>query len=185
LYRGGALYGTFSVTTSATNITAAAPGSGNPLSYGAATNWGNTSTDLATIVYTVTPVVGGVNQASIILTSTFTLAPVGAIGNTGFLFVTSLPTASNYEEGQVVIVEASAGAAQQGYIKSGAQGGGSWTARDIVNHEIIFANAIRSEQLQISSSDGSASGIFMNSTAGNNSIEIYDGTTLRVKIGKL
>jgi len=185
LYRGGALYGSFNVTTSSTNITAGSPGSGNPLSYGAATNWGSTSVDIATIVYTVTPVVSGVNQAAISVTSTFTLAPVGGVGNTGFLFVTSLPAASGYEEGQVVIVEASAGAAQQGYIKSGAQGGGSWVARDIVNHDIIFADAIRADQLEISSSTGSSSGIFMNSTGTNNSIEIYDGTTLRVKIGKL
>ena len=137
--------------------------------------------DEATITYGVIPVVGGVNQATISVTSTLTLAPIGGIGNTGFLFVTTLPAPASYDVGQVVIVEASAGAAQQGYIKVGAV----WVARDIVNHEIIFANAIRSDQLEISRTSAqagaSADRVFIN----DNAIQIFAGGTLRVKLGNL
>jgi hypothetical protein len=163
------------------NITPDTSGSGGGvgvLNYGTAANM---TADEATITYGVIPVVGGVNQATIYVTSTLTLAPIGGIGNTGFLFVTTLPAPAAYDVGQVVIVEASAGAAQQGYIKVGAV----WVARDIVNHEIIFANAIRSDQLEISRTSAqagaSADRVFIN----DNAIQIFAGGTLRVKLGNL
>tara|TARA_R110000782_G_scaffold242500_1_gene328983 strand:- start:39 stop:5717 length:5679 start_codon:yes stop_codon:yes gene_type:complete len=184
LYKGGTLYGSYSLPAAnvvGSNITPDTTGSGGGtgvLNYGTAANM---TADEATITYGVIPVVGGVNQATIYVTSTLTLAPIGGIGNTGFLFVTTLPAPAAYDVGQVVIVEASAGAAQQGYIKVGAV----WVARDIVNHEIIFANAIRSDQLEISRTSAqagaSADRVFIN----DNAIQIFAGGTLRVKLGNL
>ena len=140
------------------------------------------TTDTGTITFNIVgKKLDGTAFTPFSIVQSFSKSKAGISGNTGFLFVTALPSASNYEVGQVVIVEASAGAAQQGYIKVGA----SWVARDIVNHDIIFADAIRAEQLEISSSVAGGSSIFMNSTGTNNSIEIYDSGTLRVKIGKL
>jgi len=184
LYKGGALYGSYSLPSAnvvGSNITPDTTGSGGGtgvLNYGSAANM---TADEATITYGVIPVVGGVNQATIYVTSTLTLAPIGGIGNTGFLFVTTLPAPAAYDVGQVVIVESSAGAAQQGYIKVGTV----WVARDIVNHEIIFANAIRSDQLEISRTSAqagaSADRVFIN----DNAIQIFAGGTLRVKLGNL
>ena len=184
LYTGGALHSTYSLPAAnvvGSNITPDTTGSGGGtgvLNYGTAANM---TADEATITYGVIPVVGGVNQATIYVTSTLTLAPIGGIGNTGFLFVTTLPAPAAYDVGQVVIVEASAGAAQQGYIKVGT----AWVARDIVNHEIIFANAIRSDQLEISRTSAqagaSADRVFIN----DNAIQIFAGGTLRVKLGNL
>ena len=184
LYKGGTLYGSYSLPAAnvvGSNITPDTTGSGGGtgvLNYGTAANM---TADEATITYGVIPVVGAVNQATIYVTSTLTLAPIGGIGNTGFLFVTTLPAPAAYDVGQVVIVEASAGAAQQGYIKVGTV----WVARDIVNHEIIFANAIRSDQLEISRTSAqagaSADRVFIN----DNAIQIFAGGTLRVKLGNL
>ena len=162
---------------------------GNPVQTGSAGSryavYGDISAltvDTGTITFNITGFkLDGTAITPFSIVQSFSKTKAGISGNTGFLFVTALPSASNYEVGQVVIVEASAGAAQQGYIKVGA----SWVARDIVNHDIIFADAIRAEQLEISSSVAGGSSIFMNSTGTNNSIEIYDSGTLRVKIGKL
>lgn len=110
----------------------------------------------------------------------------GSPGLTGFLYYLSGDastdaahiTASNPAEGQIAIVQNTDGA-QAGYRYNGS----SWVAQDIVNTDIIFANAIKSDQLHISNSDGSTSGIFMDGT--NSRIDIYDGNTLRVRLGNL
>lgn len=49
----------------------------------------------------------------------------------------------------------------------------------------IAANAVRASELQISTSTGSGSGIYMNYNGGQPRIDIYDGTTRRVRIGYL
>ena len=49
----------------------------------------------------------------------------------------------------------------------------------------IAANAVTASELQISTSTGSGSGIYMNYNGGQPRIDIYDGTTRRVRIGYL
>ena len=49
----------------------------------------------------------------------------------------------------------------------------------------IAANSVRASELQISTSTGSGSGIYMNYNGGQPRIDIYDGTTRRVRIGYL
>lgn len=60
----------------------------------------------------------------------------------------------------------------------------TWTPAEIVVSEIIAANAITANQLQISSNEPGASRMFFN--GGSNRIEIYDSTgALRVALGDL
>lgn len=60
----------------------------------------------------------------------------------------------------------------------------TWTAAEIVVSEIIAANAITANQLQISANEPGASRMFFN--GGSNRIEIYDSSgTLRVALGNL
>jgi hypothetical protein len=60
----------------------------------------------------------------------------------------------------------------------------TWTPAEIVVSEIIAANAITANQLQISSNEPGASRMFFN--GGSNRIEIYDSTgALRVALGNL
>jgi hypothetical protein len=60
----------------------------------------------------------------------------------------------------------------------------TWTPAEIVVSEIIAANAITANQLQISANEPGASRMFFN--GGSNRIEIYDSSgTLRVALGNL
>ncbi len=54
-----------------------------------------------------------------------------------------------------------------------------------ITAEKIAANAITASELQISTSTGGGSGIYMNYNNGNARIDIYQGTNLRVRIGYL
>ena len=62
-----------------------------------------------------------------------------------------------------------------------------WSTQQIVNQEIIFANAIGANQMQISNNedDSGDAGIFLDYNNGNSRITISDSTRVRVKIGYL
>ncbi len=116
--------------------------------------------------------------------------PTAIPGPSGFLYyitttasvAASNITATSPATGQIAIVENSSGL-QQGYRYNGS----AWAAKDLINTGIIVADAIKSEQLQISSLDadatGTQDGIFLDGTT--NSIKIFAGGALRVKIGNL
>ncbi len=92
------------------------------------------------------------------------------------------PTAS-LSVGQIAIVSNSANPPdQQGWRYTGS----SWSAQDIVNSDIIFANAIGTEQLEISSDSGT-NRIFMDSGVNGPRIQIFDSSASnpRVILGKL
>ena len=110
---------------------------------------------------------------------------VGDTGPSGFLFYLSGDsstdnahiTASSPATGQIAIVENTSGA-QAGYRYSGS----SWVAKDLINTGIIVADAIKSEQLEISADSGNDR-IQVDGT--NNVIKIYSGGVLRIKLGNL
>jgi len=118
--------------------------------------------------------------------------PTAIPGPSGFLYyitTTSSVEASNITAtspvtGQIAIVENNSGL-QAGYRYNGS----AWVAKDLINTGIIVADAIKSEQLQISSitqepgAGSTVDGIFLDGT--NNSIKIFAGGALRVKIGNL
>ena len=62
--------------------------------------------------------------------------------------------------------------------------GSSWQQQSLINADVIFANAIGTDQLEISTSSGS-SRIFMDGA--NNRIEIFDSSAVnpRVRLGNL
>ena len=111
----------------------------------------------------------------------------GPAGPTGFLYFFSgtSSTSSAYisvtspATGSIAIVQNTSGV-QEGYRWSGS----SWVSQDIVNSDIIFANAIGTEQLEISNSAGT-SRIFMDGA--NSRIQIFDSNASnpRVVLGKL
>jgi len=114
----------------------------------------------------------------------------GADGLTGFLYYFSEDTSTdkdhitaiNVETGQIAIVQNTAGT-QAGYRYNGSD----WVSQTIVNSDIIFADAIGAQQLQISSTTGGPgqTGIYMNSSGTNNQIEIWESGNKRVVLGKL
>jgi hypothetical protein len=113
-------------------------------------------------------------------------------GPSGFLYYLSGDTsvdnahitAPSPATGQIAIVENTSGD-QAGYRYSGS----AWVAKELINTGIIVADAIKAEQLQISSLDAdpgsgsTADGIFLDGT--NNSIKIFANGVLRVRIGNL
>lgn len=109
----------------------------------------------------------------------------GDTGPSGFLFFLSGDSstdnahisASSPATGQIAIVENTSGA-QAGYRYSGS----AWVSKDLINTGIIVADAIKSEQLEISADSGNDR-IQMDGT--NNVIKIYSGGVLRIKIGNL
>ena len=109
----------------------------------------------------------------------------GDTGPSGFLFYLSGDsstdnahiTASSPATGQIAIVENTSGT-QAGYRYSGS----AWVSKDLINTGIIVADAIKSEQLEISADSGNDR-IQMDGT--NNVIKIYSGGVLRIKIGNL
>jgi hypothetical protein len=105
--------------------------------------------------------------------------------NTSLPVSSTIPSAT-YEAGQIAIVENIATPSiQAGFRYSGS----AWVPKELINTGIIVADAIKAEQLQISSLDadpGSGStddGIFLDGT--NNSIKIFANGVLRVRIGNL
>jgi hypothetical protein len=62
------------------------------------------------------------------------------------------------------------------------KGSGSWEAAAFIDAEVIRANAIKSEQLQISKESGSNR---IEMDGDNNCIKIYSNNVLRVKLGNL
>lgn len=122
----------------------------------------------------------------------------GADGTSGFFYITrsdtgtgtgtpganlGAPSSSEFPNptaGQIAIVQ-NAGGTQQGWRYNGS----SWVTQQIVNQEIIFANAITAEQLQISNNTSGSAGIFMDYNGGNSRIDIRDSSALRVRIGYL
>jgi hypothetical protein len=114
----------------------------------------------------------------------------GPTGPSGFLYYLSGDTsvdnahitAPSPATGQIAIVENTSGD-QAGYRYNGS----AWVAKELINTGIIVADAIKAEQLQISSLDadatGTQDGIFLDGT--NNSIKIFANGVLRVRIGNL
>ena len=89
----------------------------------------------------------------------------------------------NPTAGQIAIVQNSVGN-QQGWLRGSNN---AWSTQQIVNQEIIFANAIGANQMQISNNedDSGDAGIFLDYNNGNSRITISDSTRVRVKIGYL
>ena len=182
-------------STSAGTLTGAGEQTSSPyLSSNTLTFGNNQSLANAKASATVTAVVEGTNSKGATVsfgTITAKIATTiqgedGATGPSGFLYYLSGDTSTDVAHitatspatGQIAIVENTAGD-QAGYRYSGS----AWVSKDLINTGIIVSNAITATQLEISDSTGTGTGIFMD--GGNNSIKIYQGTTLRVRIGNL
>ena len=166
-------------------------------------SWGNNTTALGNSWHSVVPTgTGNLYVCTAIVASTGTtdtvvaadwssaqlLASNGTDGDTGpsgFLYyfsgtnstAASEITASSPATGQIAIVENTSGV-QAGYRYSGS----AWVAKALIDTGIIVADAIKSEQLEISSHQGNDR-IHLDGT--NNVIKVYAGGNVRVKIGDL
>jgi hypothetical protein len=179
-------------------------GSGGNLTVTASVREKNNTSDTVSTTFTVTKSKDGTDGATGPTGATGATGPSGADGADGpsgfFYFIrtgtgtttgtpgTDLGAPSSSEvaspsAGQIAVVANSATPTpeQQGWRYTGS----AWSAQEIVNQDIIFANAIGAEQLQISNSTDPGTGTYMYFDGTNNVIKIYDSGTLRVKVGNL